>query len=164
MELITFYMFAAVAIASAAMVVLQRRAIYSALSLIVCLGSIAVLFFQLGAPFIGAVQIIVYAGAIMVLFLFVVMLLDPESEVFSRNRMRGLTFVGIPMAVLFALVVSRALAEYGTPTSPVYTGAMQQTTLVARELFQVYLLPFEVTSVLILVAVIGAIVLTKRPE
>lgn len=164
MELVTFYIFAAVAIASAAMVVLLPRAIYSALSLIVCLGSVAVLFFQLGAPFIGAVQIIVYAGAIMVLFLFVVMLLDPESEVFSKNRLRGLTFIGVPVAALFALLLSRASAQYGNPVEPLKAGAMEHTELVARELFRTYLLPFEVTSVLILIAVIGAIVLTKRPD
>lgn len=164
MELVAFYIFAAVAVASAVVVVLQRRAIYSALALIVCLGSIALLFFQLGAPFIGAVQVIVYAGAIMVLFLFVVMLLDPASEVFSKNRLRALTFVGVPFAVLFVMVLTSTLGGFGTPPMAIPTNAMDQTVTVARHLFREYLLPFEVTSVLILVAVIGAIVLTKRPN
>lgn len=165
METLTFYIFAAVAIISASMVVLQRRAIYSALSLIVCLGSVAILFFQLGAHFIGAIQIIVYAGAIMVLFLFVVMLLDPDAEIFSQNRLKRLTIIGVPTAVLFALALIATLGSFGGKTpSVVAPGSEQATTVIAQTLFREYLLPFEVTSILILIAVIGAIVLTKRPE
>lgn len=164
METLTFYIFAAVAIISASMVVLQRRAIYSALSLIVCLGSVAILFFQLGAHFIGAIQIIVYAGAIMVLFLFVVMLLDPDAEIFSRNRLKRLTIIGIPTAVLFALALIATLGSFGTQVPSVAPASEQTTKVIAQTLFREYLLPFEVTSILILIAVIGAIVLTKRPE
>jgi NADH-quinone oxidoreductase subunit J len=163
-ETLTFYIFAAVAIISASMVVLQRRAIYSALSLIVCLGSVAILFFQLGAHFIGAIQIIVYAGAVMVLFLFVIMLLDPDAEIFSRNRLKRLTIIGIPTAVLFALALIATLGSFGAQMPSVAPASEQTTTVIAQTLFREYLLPFEVTSILILIAVIGAIVLTKRPE
>ena len=87
MTLIVFYGLAATAVTAAILVVLMSRAVYSALALIVCFGATAGLFFQLGAQFIAAVQVIVYAGAIMVLFLFVIMLLDPESELFLPSSL-----------------------------------------------------------------------------
>ncbi len=165
MELLTFYCFAVLAVASGLVVVLQRRAVYSALALIVCFGSMAILFFQLGAQFIGAIQIIVYAGAIMVLFLFVVMLLDPQTELFGRNQLKGLTAVGIPLALLFFIVLASRI-EQTVPGQPGSTGVslVGNTKQIAQLLFKDYLLPFELTSILILIAVIGAVVLAKRPE
>lgn len=163
MELVSFYIFSAVAVVAAAMVILLRRPVYSALALIVCLASVAVLFFQLGAPFIGAIQVIVYAGAIMVLFLFVVMLLDPESEMLGKNRLRSISFISIPIALLFLGVLLGSFGEFDR--SPATGESLSQSTsAVATQLFQDYLLPFEVTSILILVAVMGAIVLAGRPQ
>lgn len=164
MELIVFYIFAAAAVASAVMVVAQQRAVYSALALIVCFGAMAVLFFQLGAHFIGAVQVIVYAGAIMVLFLFVIMLLDPESEIFPRNRLKRVAVVGLPSAVFLTFALWRVFPQFGDGGGGAQTNPLENTTMVARQLFRDYLLPFEVTSILILVAVMGAVVLTKRPN
>lgn len=166
MELVVFYCFAVLSVAASLMVVFQRRALYSALALIVCLGSVAILFFQLGAQFIGAIQIIVYAGAIMVLFLFVIMLLDPQSELFPENRLKRLAVFGFPLALLFFLVLAgRILREtsWASP-QPASITLVENTREIARILFSRYLLPFELTSILILVAVIGAVVLAKRPN
>lgn len=163
METVIFYIFAAVAVISALMVVFQKRAVYSALALILCFGSMAVLFYQLGAHFIGAIQVIVYAGAIMVLFIFVIMLLDPESEIFPKNRLKRVAIFGLPSILVFAAILLRAFPEFalaGAASGP--AGAPDNTELVAKSLFHDYLLPFEVTSILILVAVMGAVVLAKR--
>lgn len=167
MEQLVFYLFAAIAVLSALFVVLQRRALYSALALIICFGSIAVLFFQLGAHFIGAVQVIVYAGAIMVLFLFVVMLLDPESESFALSRAKSLPFLALPLAAVMGGFLLWGIS--GVVFDRTDSGAMDLTAkggieVIARHIFSDYLLPFEVTSILILVAVLGAMVLAKRTE
>ncbi len=165
MDIVIFYIFAAAAVTSALMVISQKRAVYSALALILCFGSMAVLFYQLGAHFIGAIQVIVYAGAIMVLFLFVIMLLDPESEIFPKNRLKRVAVVGLPSVLALLAVLFRAFPEFaGRRLAASATGpaALDNTELVAKSLFHDYLLPFEVTSILILVAVMGAVVLAKR--
>ena len=162
MEQLVFYLFAGVSVAAALLVVLQRRAIYSALALIVCFFSIAVLFYQLGAVFIAAIQVIVYAGAIMVLFLFVVMLIDPEAEAFQVRRIGGLAAVALPLAVVFALVMVGTVTGFVEPSGTIAASGEIQS--IARSLFSDYLLPFEVTSILILVAVLGAMVLAKRTD
>ncbi len=165
MDIAIFYIFAAAAVTSALMVVFQKRAVYSALALILCFGSMAVLFYQLGAHFIGAIQVIVYAGAIMVLFLFVIMLLDPESEIFAKNRLKRVALFGLPSVLILLAILFRAFPEFaGRRVAGGSTGliAIDSTELVAKNLFHDYLLPFEVTSVLILVAVMGAVVLAKR--
>jgi NADH-quinone oxidoreductase subunit J len=161
-EQLVFYLFATVAIVAALVVVFQRRAIYSALALIVCFFSMAVLFYQLGAYFIAAIQVIVYAGAIMVLFLFVVMLIDPESEVFALSPARNLSVVAVPIAGFFGLFVLWCISGLVLEEKATLTGGSVQ--VIAHELFSDFLLPFEVTSILILVAVLGAMVLAKRAE
>lgn len=162
MEPFVFYLFATIAVASALVVILQRRAIYSALALIVCFGSMAALFYQLGAVFIAAIQVIIYAGAIMVLFLFVVMLADPESEVFALSRLRRLSLAVGPLAVGLFLVLWWGFSGVteGTTTGTEPTGVSE----IAHALFRDYLLPFEMTSILVLVAVLGALVLAKRTD
>ncbi len=162
MEQLVFYLCAGVSVAAALLVVLQRRALYSALALIVCLFSVAVLFYQLGAIFIAAIQVIVYAGAIMVLFLFVVMLIDPEAEAFQIRRVGGLAAVAAPLAVVFAFVMVRTVTSMAEPAGAFAANGEIQS--IARSLFSDYLLPFEVTSILILVAVLGAMVLAKRTD
>lgn len=163
MELFVFYVFAAVAVAAALMVVLQRRAVYSALALIVCFAAMAILFFQLGAQFVAAIQIIVYAGAIMALFLFVIMLLDPESEVFAPNRLHKTTLLAAPAAAFLAFLLLQVLRDpfASADSTPPLQGAAE---VIAPLLFRDYLLPFEATSILILTAILGALVLAKRPE
>ena len=166
MEQLVFYLFATVAIVAALAVVVQRSAIYSALALIVCFFSMAVLFYQLGAYFIAAIQVIVYAGAIMVLFLFVVMLIDPESDVLALSRVRGLPLVALPVAVVFGLLMLWGILSVEWTDGPGVAGPTDkgEIAVLAKDLFSDYLLPFEVTSILILVAVIGAMVLAKRTD
>ncbi len=167
MEQLVFYLFGSVAVVAALLVVLQKKAVYSALALIVCFTSLAVLFFQLGAYFIGAIQIIIYAGAIMVLFLFVVMLIDPESEVFSANGRKHLIFIALPMSALLGLILFWAVSRFEgseSVTLDVIQSSKGEVGFLAQHLFSDYLLPFEVTSILILVAVLGAMVLVKRTD
>ena len=166
MEQLVFYLFATVAVVAALAVVIQRSAIYSALALIVCFFSMAVLFYQLGAYFIAAIQVIVYAGAIMVLFLFVVMLIDPESEVLALSRVRSLPLVALPVVVVFGLLMLWGILSVKWTDGPAAAGPTNKGEIgvLAKDLFSDYLLPFEVTSILILVAVIGAMVLAKRTD
>ena len=162
MEYVVFYFFAAVSVAAAVSVVAQKRAVYSALSLIVCLCAVAGLFFQLGFQFIAAVQVIVYAGAIMVLFVFVIMLVDPESEIFPGDGLKYVSFWAIPLAVVFVFLVIQAFPQYlGAPPGAPIQGTVED---VGRSLFKDYVIPFEVTSILILVAIIGAVVLARRSD
>ena len=171
MEYVVFYGLATVAVTAALVVVVMNRAIYSALALIVCFGAVAGLFFQLNAQFVAAVQVIVYAGAIMVLFLFVIMLLDPESEKFAPDRLKQITVLALPLAAFLAFVLVQVTLDGafdpGGSSIGQTAGSLQlagNTESLARLLFHDYLLPFEVTSILILSAVLGAVVLTRRPE
>lgn len=144
------------------MVVFFPRTLYSALALIVCFGATAGLFFQLGAEFVAAIQVIIYAGAIMVLFLFVIMLLDPDSESFPPNRLRKTSMLALPLAAIFlaGLLPILTSLQLLSARSPASTG--DSVEIVARSLFRDYLLPFEVTSILMLVAILGAVILTRR--
>ena len=162
MEQIVFYVFAAVAVGSALMVILQQRAVYSAFSLIVCFGALAVLYFQLGAALVAALQVIVYAGAIMVLFLFVIMLLDPKSEMFGPDRFKKTALAALPAAAFLAFVLLRVFPAWSPRGSGDPLGSGEGPKRIAQLLFRDYLLPFEVTSILILVAILGAVVLVKH--
>lgn len=166
MELAIFAIFAALALGSALVVVLHRNPVKSTLSLVVTLFSTGVLFVLLGAPFIGVLQVLVYTGAIVVLFLFVVMLLNLQRE--ARRAGPGgrgqRLFAGLG-AVAFAAFSAVAVwrSSSGVPTAPLtedFVGIRE----FAAELFAEYLLPFEMVGVLLLVAVIGAYVVAKRPE
>jgi NADH-quinone oxidoreductase subunit J len=165
METVLFYFFAGISLTAAVSVITQKRVFYSALSLIVCLCALAGIYMLLHAQFIAAVQIIVYAGAIMVLFLFVIMLLDPFSNTVLRDKRRYLTYLSVLLgaaviALLFPLLRTYDLAR--TPRSALAAGTFGSVKDVGESLFNQYLLPFEVTSILILVAIIGAVVLAKR--
>jgi NADH-quinone oxidoreductase subunit J len=161
-----FYLFGAAALLSAANVLAQRRVFYSALSLIVCLTSLAGLYLILQAPFIAAVQVIVYAGAIMVLFVFVIMLLDPYSNAALQDKRRALAYVAVLLGAALLVLLLPLLRSYDPRRVPQYIGggAHGAGTIetIGNLLFREYLLPFEVTSVLILVAIIGAVVLARR--
>lgn len=166
METALFYIFGGIALLAAISVVLQRRVFYSAVSLILCLCAVAVLYLILEAPFIAAVQIVVYAGAIMVLFLFVIMLLDPFSAAILQDKKKYLGYLAvllgiITLALLFPLLKAYDAAQ--APRSPVFTPeSTGSAEHFGQVLFHEYLLPFEITSVLILIAIIGVVVLAKR--
>ena len=159
-----FYVFGTVALASALSVVAQRKVFYSAMSLIVCLASLAGIYLLLDAQFIAAVQVIVYAGAIMVLFLFVIMLLDPFSAAVLADKRRSLRVLAVVLGASSLLVLVPLVLAYDASRVPraVAGSAAEGTQAIGRAIFTDYLLPFEATSALILVAIIGAVVLAKR--
>jgi NADH-quinone oxidoreductase subunit J len=163
MDIFFFLLFAFIAVVSAINVVLQRHPIASALSLIGVMGSIAVLYLLLSAEFIAMAQIIVYAGAVMVLFIFVIMLLNAGSEV-RRGRSLTSQILGAPALIallaMLAYFIQREFAGAGYVKFGNYTGGSAES--VGLALFTSYLLPFEVTSVLILIAIVGAIVLARK--
>ena len=166
METVLFYLFAGIALLAAINMVAQKRLVYSAISLIICLCAVAALYLLLEAPFIAAVQVIVYAGAIMVLFLFVIMLLDPFSASVLRDKKKSLIYAGSILGVLclgLMIPLLRAYKPSLAPRNPENIGGgIGSVANVGTSLFNKYLLPFEMTSVLILVAVIGIVVLAKR--
>jgi NADH-quinone oxidoreductase subunit J len=161
-QLALFVVFGGLAVAAAISLVLQRQPIHSAISLIVVMVSLAALYLLLAAEFIAAVQIIVYAGAIMVLFVFVIMLLNAGREE-RTNLSRMARYVGLPVgAVLTAELaywIYRA-APQGMLVDP--NRFIGRAESIGRQLFREYVLPFELTSILILIAILGAVVLTKK--
>ena len=163
-EAVFFYVFGALTLGAALSVVFNRRPIYSVLSLLAVMFCLAALFIMLEAPFVAALQILLYAGAVLVLFLFVMMLLNLEPEYLARLRLFTLRGAGsIAAALLFALLLRILLASYGT-SAPLAQSALPDHSVeaLARLLFTTYLLPFELTSFLILAAIIGAVTLSKQ--
>ncbi|MGB2697277.1 MAG: NADH-quinone oxidoreductase subunit J [Candidatus Zixiibacteriota bacterium] len=165
MELAIFLITAIVLVITAILVVVQRNPVASALFLIAALCTQAILYLLLKAPFLAVIQIIVYAGAIMVLFLFVIMLLNLRKDEFGPEKRKVQRFFGILFAVILFIEIGALvkLSISGLPQSSGITdpdfGSAQQ---VGQLLFTDYLFPFEVTSVLLLVAIVGAIVMAKR--
>jgi NADH-quinone oxidoreductase subunit J len=159
-----FLIFAALAVFCAINLVVQTHPIASALSLIGVMGSLAVLYLQLGGEFIFAAQVIVYAGAIMVLFIFVIMLLNAGAETLTFQVSRFVKYLGLILLFAFLLLISFIVQAMLPKTEGVVFGAFQGGTAleIGRKLFTTYLLPFEVTSVLILIAIVGAIVLARK--
>lgn len=165
MEKALFIVLAVVAVASALNILLQRNPLYGALSLIGTLASLSALYITLRAHFIAAIQIIVYAGAIMVLFVFVIMLLNAPKEQPHVDKQRGLRYLAVPFAGLLiaeAFYVIRSVRPIAMPVVTDAERAVGTTWSIGTGLFTEYLLPFEVTSVLILMAVVGAMVLASR--
>ncbi len=162
MDLVLFLSFAAIAVGCALNLVLQTHPISSALSLIGVMGSLAVLYLLLGGEFLAAVQLIVYAGAIMVLFVFVIMLLNAGGEKRPSKKVLR-TAVALPLLFTLAGVVAYVLASQTPRTETVKFGAYAAGPQeVGRALFTAWLLPFEVTSILILIAILGAVVLARK--
>ncbi|HVP44909.1 MAG TPA: NADH-quinone oxidoreductase subunit J [Terriglobales bacterium] len=160
---VLFFVFAAVAVAGAINLLAQKHPINSALSLIVVMGALAVLYLLLGAEFVAAIQVIVYAGAVMVLFVFVIMLLNAGEEEHDGAASRVAKIFGYPAVALGGGALIYALATRGAPGMQVEIGRfLGGTRQVGRLLFRDFLLPFEVTSVLILIAIMGAVVLGRR--
>jgi NADH-quinone oxidoreductase subunit J len=162
MHLVLFFIFGGLCVAGAVNLLFQRHPINSALSLIVVMSSLAVLYLLLGAEFLAAAQVIVYSGAIMVLFTFVIMLLNAGREQRTHGS-KAAYLVGIPgAAALVALLVYIFLSNRGPFGDAVLGNYLVTTSDLSRVLFRDFLLPFEVTSVLILVAILGAVALARR--
>jgi NADH-quinone oxidoreductase subunit J len=161
MDAILFYLFAAIAVASALVVVGQRNPLYSAFALILTLCSVAAIFGLLGSPFIAVLQVIVYAGAIMVLFLFVLMLLNVRQEE-DRPKKGGRTLAVIAFAAV-ALLAGQAAWVLLRAARPPAAEFDASTRRMAEILFSPHFLyVFEATSVLILAALVGAVALAKK--
>ncbi len=180
---VVFYIFAVAAVLSAVLCILQRSPVAAALWLVSTMFSLAAIYVLLNAQFIAAIQVLVYAGAIMVLFLFVIMLLNlghAQSDLRGPSTIAAtLVIVGLLAVELFALLqytprrIATELSQWPTYTDPATVFVAGQITrqetasrgvvgAVAAPLFQLYLIPFEITSILLLVAIIGAVVLAKR--
>lgn len=166
MMTLLFLLFGGMAIGCAVAMVAHRNPLYSAISLIGVFMSLACLYLMLQAPFIAAVQVIVYAGAIMVLVVFVIMLLNVEEEVRRPLRLRYLVPVGLGLAAVLAAEAAFILKLPGASSRVDMLGPQPSdvglTASIGTGLFTEYLLPFEVTSVLILMALVGAITLARR--
>jgi NADH-quinone oxidoreductase subunit J len=164
MTALIFFLFAGIAVFCGISLVAQTHPIASALSLIGVMGSLAILYLQLGGEFIAAAQMIVYAGAIMVLFVFVIMLLNAGAEGTSLQVSPFAKYLGMILLVAFLGLISFIIQAMLPKTEGVVFGGFKGGTTadVGMKLFTVYLLPFEVTSVLILIAILGAIVLARK--
>lgn len=166
-EILTFYLFATVAVVASALVVVRPKPMHSVLLLIVSFAALAGLYIQLGSPFAAVIQIVIYAGAIMVLFVFVVMLLNAhrEDEV-AAAAVKGPLRAGAVLGAILALELAWVLWRPGPATFGPGRGAdapaPESVAELGRVLFTDYALAFEVTSILIIVAMIGAVVLAKR--
>jgi NADH-quinone oxidoreductase subunit J len=162
-DLILFLILAVIAVASALGMLFGKNAVYSALNLIVNFGTVAVFYLLMGAPFIALAQVTVYAGAIMVLFLFVIMLMG-AIQLRKKNTLptqQPLAFVlgGILLLEALYLVITRS-GKF--PAAGAVAAGFGDPRVIGETLFSQYVLPFEITSVLLLVAMVGAIVLTRR--
>ena len=161
MELIFFYLFAGLVVFSAIGVIALRNTLSSAFSLVVALFGVACLFALLGAHFLAAMQVLVYAGAVMVLFIFIIMLLDLGRGDLLKIKLGFPAVIGIIFgSYLGALLVFRlGYLSFPIPPAPERFGEVRE---VGRLLFTDYLIPFEIASILLLVAVVGAVVLAKK--
>jgi NADH-quinone oxidoreductase subunit J len=163
MELVLFLIFAGIAVISGINVVVQTHPISSALSLIGVMASLAALYLLLGAQFIAAAQVIVYAGAIMVLFIFVIMLLNAGKERKTRGSFLA-RLLGLPLLMALLGVLSFTILRAFPRSVDVRLGAFTGGTVerLGLALFTTYLWPFEITSILVLVAIVGAVVLAYK--
>jgi len=166
MEFVIFFIMALVSTICAILVISNRNPVVSALFLIATMVSLAILFLALNAPFLAVIQIIVYAGAIMVLFLFVIMLLNLRKDEFGPERRRAQRFFAIFFGFLFLILIATSinvgLSSLGHPEVSTTKLTPAGVEPLAELLFTKYLFPFELTSVLLLVAIVGAIVMAKR--
>jgi NADH-quinone oxidoreductase subunit J len=165
---ILFLGFAALAVVAAFNVILQRNPIYSAIGLIIVLCSLAALFLTLSAQFIAAMQIIVYAGAIMVLFVFVIMLLNVREEETRVDKQKYLKWLAAPLFLGLLTEVLAVVRYVNMPQQPLTNaaGATQIGTVedIAKGMFTDYVIPFEAASVLILMAIVGSMLLARKDK
>jgi len=164
-ELIVFWIMAALAVPAAMLMISVKNPVHSALYLVVVLFAVAMLFLSLGAQFVAFVQILVYAGAIMVLFLFVIMLLNLTGDIDLLEDRLKVQMWAAPVLAAVLLAMTLGILRSGVFTvqpSSRPDAAFGRTYEVARLLFTKYLFPFELTSVLLLIGMVGAVVLAKR--
>ncbi len=166
MDILVFYLFAAIAVIAAVGVVTLKSPVYSALSLAVVFVSLAALYVLLSAPFIAVAQVMIYAGAILILFVFVIMMLSPDTDqgagALKWQRPLALVFglvLVIELVLVLAVAVLPATGGQFTPERIAQIGSVQA---VGASLFTDFLLPFEITSLLLLVAIVGVMVLAKK--
>ena len=160
MSALAFVIVAGIAVGSALGLVLRRNPIHGALFLVVNLGAVAALYLTLGAQFLAAAQVVVYAGAIMVLFVFAIMVLIPGKEETGPDPRRRYRLLAVPVgAVLLAELTLIALRSKAAPRGPGGPGGVEA---IGRLLFTDYLFPFELTSLLLLAAMVGVMLLAKR--
>jgi len=160
-EFIVFFFFAAVAVIFALVVILHRNPVVGALSLVVSFFALAVMYVLLDAPFLAALQVIVYAGAIMVLFLFVIMLLNLQHE--SEPTTHPLQqFLGYTSCAMFAIGIIYYLAKYTWVSAAPRLPFVADARAIGVALFEVYVFPFEMVSILLLAAIVGALFLSQR--
>ena len=159
-SLILFYVLASLLVIASLMVVFQRNVVHSALALVAALFLIAIFFLMLHAPMVGVLQVLVYAGAIMVLFLFVIMLLNLTT----LEQRRGVWWAfGTAAALLLGGLLVAVMRDMEPPMDPVAaTELFGSPEMLAKSLFTDFVLPFEIASILLLVAMVGAVVLAKR--
>ncbi len=162
LHLVLFIIFGAICVGGAINLLRQKHPIDSALSLVVVMGALAGLDLLLGAEFLAAIQVIVYAGAIMVLFVFVIMLLNAGSEEHTRGSKIALLF-GVPGLLVGSVLTTWIVLKSQPSAKAVQVGSLYGSAHeIGRLLFNDFLLPFEITSVLILIAIMGAVVLARR--
>jgi NADH-quinone oxidoreductase subunit J len=162
-QLIVFFFFAVVAVAFALMVVLHKHPVVNAISLVVSFFALAVMYVLLDAPFMAALQVIVYAGAIMVLFLFVIMLLNlqHEEEPMTRPIQRFLGFFG---AAAFGITVAYYLVKAALVNMAPGVPFESDVRSIGIRMFEAYVFPFEMVSILLLAAIVGSLLLTQREK
>lgn len=163
MSIFVFLVFAIIAVACGISVVTQKHPISSALSLVGVMGALAAQYLILGAEFLAMAQVIVYAGAIMVLFVFVIMLLNAGGET-RPGRSIAVKLLGVPALLAFLGVAGYFVLDTFRGAEPVHFGGFTggSPRAIGNALFRHYLLPFEITSVLILIAILGAVVLAQK--
>jgi len=162
LHLALFAFFGLICVAGAVNLLVQRHPINGALSLVVVMASLAGEYLLLGAEFVAAIQVIVYAGAVMVLFIFTIMLLNAGEEERTKGS-RVAILLGVPGVAIGSLLVAWTFLRNANPESVSIGALLGDPQTIARLLFRDFLLPFEVTSVLILIAIMGAVVLASRP-
>jgi NADH-quinone oxidoreductase subunit J len=165
LEYVLFYIFAAIAIVSAILVITRPNVVHSAAFLGAALFAVAGIFLTLHAEFLAGVQVIVYVGGILVLFVFVIMLIAVERSTFERQYNRQWTIALVTSGILIAQIaygLYRGRDSFVLPAAAAPAAAAGNSEQVGMALYTIYLLPFEVASVLLLVAIVGAVVLAKR--
>lgn len=166
-EAVLFYVLAVIATVSALCVVFLRKPVHNVVFMILSMVTLGVLFLMLRAEFVAMVQLVVYAGAVMVLFLFVIMLLNlgptlPQTDAKSARWWIG-ALLALVVLVLVAPILTGVIKIPPQSGAPLLVQGMTNTEILGKELFTTYLLPFEIVSVLLLAAIVGAVILARRP-
>ncbi len=167
-ENIVFYLFAGLALAAAFGVVIARSAVRSALSLALVFLALAAMYILLNAPFLAVAQIMIYAGAVLILFLFVIMVLNPRLDIIgARTNAQTVAAIVFSVALVILLSVTVVAGQLGPATgifTPEYVSEVGHVQVIGALLFSEFLLPFEIASVLLLIAIVGAMTLARREK